>query len=151
MTAPASDPVATEVIGDLLEQVWTQGRVDLVPKFIHADYVLLDERAELMMRGREEFAQDVLTYQALLTDIAMCATHVVCEGNLVVYRWELTGRLNDIEQLGPGLRIIVRDVPDVGLISVRGINIARLSDGLLIEETCETDKASLTQQMGWWK
>ncbi|WP_030786716.1 ester cyclase [Streptomyces sp. NRRL S-920] len=151
MAAPARGPAATGVVGGLLEQVWTQGRVDLIPEFIHADYVLLDERAELRMRGREEFAQDVLTYRALLADITMRATHVVHEGDMVVYRWELIGRLNDIQQLGPGLRIVIRDIPDVGLISVRGINIARLSGGLLIEETCETDVASLGQQMGWWK
>ncbi|WP_328708580.1 ester cyclase [Microbispora hainanensis] len=137
-------------LDDLFRQVWTHGNLGLIPRFIHPDYHLLDERAEMRLCGQAGFADAVSAMRSLLGDISMRATHVVLSGDMVAYRWEMIGRLHDATRLAPALRIVSDHVPDVMLISLRGVNLGRFAQGLLVEETCESDSASLTQQMGWW-
>lgn len=140
-----------ETVTELLNHVWTLGRFESVPRFIHPDYRLLDERAELKLSGREEFIEGVSAFRGLLDDLYMAASHVVAGQDTVAYRWELTGQLKDTRLLTPALRVLARHVPEIRRVSVRGVNIARLEEDLLVEEWSETDSASLKEQMGHWQ
>ncbi|MFF8643294.1 ester cyclase [Streptomyces sp. NPDC015345] len=140
-----------ETVTGLLKHVWTLGQFASVPRFIHPEYRLLDERAELKLSGRQEFIEGVSAFRGLLDDPYMTATHVVVGQDTVAYRWELTGQLKDARLLTPALQVLARHLPEIRSVSVRGVNIARLEEGLLIEEWSETDHASLNEQMGHWQ
>ncbi|MBK1787991.1 ester cyclase [Prauserella cavernicola] len=142
---------STAFVEEFVDDIWNQQRFERLPSYLHADYRQVDERAEVIVRGRDEYARSVESTLELITDARMRVTHAVCSGSGFAYRWELTGWIADLEVLGPGLRMIARQLPDVRLISMTGMNIARVADGLIVEEINELDPQSVTEQMGWWR
>ncbi|MFJ3861884.1 ester cyclase [Streptomyces sp. NPDC090085] len=138
------------VIAGLLHEVWTLGRFEAVSRYIHPEYTMLDERAEVRLYGRDAFAEAVAAFRVLFEEPRMNATHLISSQDMIAYRWELTGRVIDPELLTPALRTIERHVPGLRLISHRGLSIARLRDGMVVEEWSESDNTSLSQQLGWW-
>ncbi|APY85663.1 MULTISPECIES: ester cyclase [Streptomyces] len=151
MSAAVSTDAAGETITGMVHEIWTQGHFEAVPRFIHPDYTMLDERAEIRLRGRQAFTETVAAFRGLFDEPRMRVTHLVSGQDMVAYRWELTGRISDTKLLTPVLQAIERHVPDVRLISHRGLSIARLEDGLIIEEWSEADNTAMSQQLGWWK
>ncbi|MFD5751095.1 ester cyclase [Streptomyces sp. NPDC127033] len=150
MSAATGVGAVESIVTGMLREIWTLGHFDMVPRFIHADYTMLDERAEVRLRGREAFIETVAAFRGMFEEPHMSTTHVICGQDMVAYRWELTGRLADAGLLAPSLRAIERHVPEVQLISHRGLSVARIEDGLIIEEWSEADNVSMNHQMGWW-
>ncbi|WP_166354530.1 ester cyclase [Phytoactinopolyspora limicola] len=134
-----------------VDDIWNHRRFERLPQYLHPDYRQVDERSEVIIRGYDEFARAVRSMLELIEHARMRATHVVSSGADLAYRWELVGWVTDAEVLGPALRIMADQVPELRLISVSGTNIARMVDGLILDEVNELDQQSVVQQMGWWQ
>ncbi|HXV93232.1 MAG TPA: nuclear transport factor 2 family protein [Pseudonocardia sp.] len=150
MVAAVAGSAAARLVHDLLDDVWNRGLLDRVPRYLHPEYRQIDERAEVSVRGHDEFVRSVQGMRQLLDVVDMSLTHVVASGPDVAYRWRLLGRVRDAEVLSPAMRLMARHVPEVGLITVTGVNFAVVRDGLLVEEISELDPQAVAQQMGWW-
>ncbi|MFJ9008627.1 ester cyclase [Streptomyces canus] len=151
MNAAVSTDAAGGIVTAMLHEVWTLGHFDMVPCFIHREYTMLDERAEVRLRGREAFIETVVAFRSLFMEPRMNVTHLISGQDMAAYRWELTGRISDTKHLTPALQAIGRHIPEIGLISHRGLSIAHLKDGMIAEEWSESDNTALSQQLGWWK
>lgn len=150
MNAALETGSAGSVITGLLHEVWTLGRFEAVPRYIHPEYTMLDERAEVRLRGRDAFTETVAAFRALFDEPRMNITHLISGPEMIAYRWELAGRISDTKLMTPALQVIERHVPNLRLISHRGMSIARLRDGMVVEEWSESDSTSMSHQLGWW-
>ena len=141
---------AAAFLEELVEVIWNQGRLDLVTRFVHRDYVQVDQRAEVAVRGPDGYVSSVEAMRALFGDVRMRVTHAVADGATFAYRWELCGQVRDVSTMKPAMQVLANDVPELLLVHVTGMNIGRLADGLLIEEVSEVDAQAVAEQMGWW-
>lgn len=51
--------------------IWNQRRLDLVARFVHEDYVQVDQRAEVVVRGRDGYVDSVEALRGLFCDPRM--------------------------------------------------------------------------------
>ncbi|MEU0332065.1 MULTISPECIES: ester cyclase [unclassified Streptomyces] len=151
MSAAVSTGAAGGIVTGMLHEIWTLGHFEAVSRFIHPEYTMLDERAEVRLRGREAFTETVAAFRGLFDEPRMNVSHLISGQDMVAYRWELTGRISDAKLLTPALQAIERHVPDIRLISHRGLSIAHLKDGMILQEWSEADNTAMSQQLGWWK
>jgi hypothetical protein len=151
MTAATGTCEAADIVTGMLHELWTLGNLEAASRYIHPRYTMVDERAEVRLSDREAFVEAVASFRGLLEEPWMAATHIISGQDMAAYRWELTARVADARLLSPPLRAIERHLPEVALLSHRGLSIVRLEDGLIAEEWLEIDNTAMRQQMGWWQ
>ena len=111
-----------EVVRRLMDQVWGEGRFDLLPDLIAPDYV-----AHLPIGdhyGPDGVRIDIAGYRAAIPDLAVKIEELIRAGNTVVRRFTLQGT-----QRGYLLGRDGHDRP----VRLAGIGLDRLESGKLIE------------------
>lgn len=110
------------VVHRLMEQVWGEGRFDLLPDLIAPDYV-----AHLPIGdhyGPEGVRIDIAGYRAAIPDLAVTLEEVFAVGDLVVRRFVLRGTGRGATDCCPERRRSVR---------LPGIAVDRVVAGRLVE------------------
>ncbi len=92
-----------------------------------------------MRRGPEGVKAQAAMYKAAFPDVSMTVEDQVAEGDKVVTRWTAKGT-HEGELMG---------VPATGKsISITGITISRIADGMVEEEWTNWDGLGLMEQIG---
>lgn len=115
----------------------TNDQVEL--KAVLAPNFKANQSGSLETIGRDELLQVISGYQNIFNDQKFTIMDQVAEGDMVVTRvnWEAT-HIGKFQGLPPtGKRV-----------SISGISIERIKDGMIVERWLEMDQMGLLQQLG---
>jgi steroid delta-isomerase-like uncharacterized protein len=121
------------------EEVWNQGAIDAVDRYISSDYVRHDPGLPAEVRGPEGIAQLVSMYRAAFPDIHFTAADVLAEGDRVVVRWNVRGA-HQGELMGIA--------PTGREVRLTAIEIFRLANSKIAEQWVLVDNLGMLQQLG---
>lgn len=124
----------------MLDQMYNQHRLDLMPEFFTEDLVVYLGRASRDSPiGIEGFKERVTMALAAFPDIQLTVNDEIAEGDKVVYRWTVEGTHQG--EFG--------DIPPTGKTITRaGIAIYRLVNGKIAENWLFADEVDFMQQLG---
>jgi predicted SnoaL-like aldol condensation-catalyzing enzyme len=111
------------------EEVWNQGRREVIDEMFPAECVLHDGRAEY--RGHAEFKRFHDGLRAQLSDIRVTPLQLIPEADLVCVRWSSTAK-----QTSTGKPL-----------EVTGMSIVRFKDGRFFEAWQNWDMHGLVEQL----
>ncbi len=120
------------------EEVWNQGKLDLIPELLHPNYILREPSAEADVVGHEAVRHFIQTYRQAFPDLHFAIADMLAEADRVATRWLVTGT-----QQGPlkGLE------PRGQAIAVTGISIIRIADDKLAEDWANWDTFAMLMQL----
>ena len=122
-----------------IEEVWNQGKLDVVDELYAPDYVYHDPGNPQGWHGQEGIRQAVSTYRAAYPDLHFAVEDVVAEGDRVVLRWTGTGT-HQGNLMG---------IPPTGKhVTTPGMNLIRYEAGKAVEEWSGWDTLGMMQQIG---
>jgi steroid delta-isomerase-like uncharacterized protein len=125
-----------KVVHRFFEEVWNQGRVDLIKERVAADYV---GHALSEIRGPTGTRQFVAALRTAFPDTHYTIDDELADGDRVVHRWTMRGTHE-----GP-----FRGIPATGKeVALTGISIYRVADGKLVEGWTSADMLALLHQLG---
>lgn len=118
------------------EEVWNQGRREMIAELLTPDAVLHDGGADII--GPEGFYPFYDRLANTLSDIHIAVHETLAEGEKITLRWTCTGR-----HTGNGLGIPATGRP----IHVTGLSIMRVENGRLAEAWQNWDMLGLLTQI----
>lgn len=126
-----------QVTRRLLEEVWNQGKLELIDELLDPAYEGFDPLMGPLKR--ESYRSAVKGYRRAFPDLELQVRAVVAEGNFVTTRWIAHGT-----HLGPflGTESSGRSA------EVTGMEMSELSNGKLISGFSEWDALGLFRQLG---
>ncbi len=127
------------VAGRFFDEVFSEGRLDLVDELFATDYVGHPSGYEQATRGPEGVKEYVGGLRGAASDLTVNVEDQVAEGDKVVTRWIAQGT-HDGELMGIA--------PTGRSATVTGITIQRLQDGRVVEGWTNWDLMGLLQQLG---
>ena len=121
-----------------IEEFWNQGNFDVVDEIMGLNYVNYNPPPGIPV-DRDGYKEWGALFRSAFPDQQAVAEDIIAEGDLVVIRWSTSGT-HQGEFMG---------IPPTGKrISLAGITIMRVDDGLFIEDWTEMDAIGLMQQLG---
>jgi steroid delta-isomerase-like uncharacterized protein len=130
---------ASAIARRFFDEVFSQGKLDLVDELFATDYVGHPSGNEESTRGPQGVKQYVGTLRGGVSDLTVTVEDQVVEGDKVVTRWIARGT-HDGELMG---------IPPTGrTAAVTGITIQRLQDGKVVEGWTNWDVMGTLQQLG---
>jgi len=125
------------------QEVWNEGRMQTVYDLLSPDSIGRGQRgAEAEIRGPEEFEKFAREIRGAFPDIKVKVEDVFGVGDQVVLRWSAT-----MTHTGDGLGF-----PASGrTVRSRGISIARIVDGKIVEGWDNWDQLGMLEQIGAYK
>ena len=120
------------------DQLWNEGRVDLIGEFFTEDTV--SHAVGLPpSSGLEELKASVVMAQNAYADLRLSFGDLIADGDKVAYTWTLRG-LHQGELYG---------IPPTGKkVTTSGVTINRLVNGRIVETWMFPDTMGLMQQLG---
>jgi steroid delta-isomerase-like uncharacterized protein len=119
-----------------LEAVWDRGDLSVVDELIAPDYIQHNRNAP---PGRDGVKQFFAMLRAGFPDARQIAEDMLADGDKVIWRWTIRGT-----HQGPFMGI-----PATGKqIAMTGMNIVRISNGMIAENWGEQDTLGMMQQLG---
>jgi steroid delta-isomerase-like uncharacterized protein len=127
------------IVRRLNDEVWSEGRLEVIDELIADDFVTTVVGAPEQIRGPQGFREFVAMYRKAFPDLRITVDEQIAEGETVVTRWTATGT-NEGELMG---------MPASGKqATTAGININRVAGGKLVEGWGLFDQLGLLQQIG---
>ncbi len=121
-----------------LEEVWSQGKLDVIDEIFAADYVG-HMPGSPDIHGPEEDKQYVTIYRIAFPDMQLTIEEMIAEGDKVAVRWTFTGTHKG-ELMG---------IPPTGVqVAMTGISIGRFAGGKFVEGWDYADALGMFQQLG---
>lgn len=141
MSTPSQLAANKEIGRRVLEEIWGQGRVELIDELYAPDYVdhvaAGPEPAEV--RGPQALVEAVRQFRTGFPDLTYGVDLVLAEDDLVFARFHATGH-----HLGPFLGL----EPTGREIGYTGMDLNRVRDGRIVESWVQYDALGLMQQLG---
>ena len=121
-----------------IDEIWSQGKLDLADEVI-ADHYVYHEIAAGDTNGREALNQLVTMYRTAYPDLRFTVLDAIAEGDRVVLRWKAEGTHEGV----------LMGIPATGKrTTAEGINIIRYQSGMAVEEWTQWDVIGLMRQLG---
>lgn len=127
-----------EIVRRVVEELWNQGKLEIIDEVYHPDYKQLDPGNPLVT-DLDSFRAYVEMLRNSFPDLHVDVDDMIAEGDAVAKLWTLHATFTT-DFLG----IPANNEP----ISVSGITVYRLSDDKIKECVWGYDNLSLMQQMG---
>ncbi|HET7890470.1 MAG TPA: ester cyclase [Candidatus Sulfotelmatobacter sp.] len=122
------------------QEVWNEGRIQTVYELLSPAAVATGQRgAEAKIRGPEEFEKFVREIRGAFPDIKVNVEDVFGAGDKVVLRWSAA-----MTHTGEGLGIPASN----RTVRSRGITIARIEGGKIVEGWDNWDQLGMLEQIG---
>ena len=127
-----------ELVRRFNEEVWGQGRVELIDQLFAPDYV--DHYTPPGgPPGRDGIRYDVERVRAAFPDLEITTDDIVCEGDRAALRWSGRGTYRGGI---PGIDAVGTEV------TMSGMHFYRIRDGRIAERWEEFDRLGLMRQLG---
>ncbi len=139
VTGDPGDPEENKAMARrVFEEVWNQGKLDVIDEISAADYVG-HMPGSPDIQGTEGYKQFVTMYRTAFPDVQFTIEDQITEGDKVVTRWSTTATHKG-ELMG---------IPPTGLPApTTGIAIGRYAGGKLVEVWDSWDALGMLQQLG---
>jgi steroid delta-isomerase-like uncharacterized protein len=122
------------------QEVWNEGRIQTVYELLAPEAIARGQRgAETEIRGPEEFVKFVHEIRGAFSDITLVVEDILGAGDKVVVRWSAK-----MTHSGDGLGI----APTGKTVRTRGISVARIAAGKIIEGWDNWDQLGMLEQLG---
>lgn len=121
------------------EEVWAQGKLDVLDEYVAADYIEHNTAMPEPIRGPAGYKRNVRKVREAFPDLSVRTDDLIGEGNRVVTRFTLTGT-HENEFMGIE--------PTGESVEIQGISIGSFDDGTLVEGWTNVDVMGLMQQLG---
>jgi steroid delta-isomerase-like uncharacterized protein len=123
----------------LIEEVYNQGKLDVVYEVIAAEYVGHDPSLPEDIAGAAAERELAAAYRTAFPDLAITIEDQIAEGDRVVTRWTVRGtHTGDLWRI-PGTGKEIR---------VSGTSVDRIQNGRIVESWVNWDALGLMQQLG---
>ncbi|MBV9279943.1 MAG: ester cyclase [Chloroflexi bacterium] len=127
------------LIRRLFEEVFNQGRDDVVDEIIAPNYVARFPGRPDPLRGPDGVKQNQRVFRTAFPDIHETVEEMITQGDRLAVRWTGSGT-----QHGP-----LMGIPPTGKqVTVTGISIFRIADGKVVEGWISMDLLAVLQQLG---
>jgi steroid delta-isomerase-like uncharacterized protein len=127
-----------KIARQLFEEPW-KGNLDVIDKFVDANYIGYDPSMPEPMRGPKAFKDFVQMYLSAFPDGGITVDEQIAEGDIVATRW--TGR-------GTHEGDLMGIAPTRKQVTVSGISFSRFKNGKLVEDWSNWDTFGMLQQVG---
>jgi steroid delta-isomerase-like uncharacterized protein len=127
------------VAGRIIEEIFNQGRVEVIDEIVTAGYVSHDPALPEPATGPEGLKQVVTGYRGAFPDLTVTIDDQIAEGDRVVTRWTARGT-HEGDLWG------IAATGKQG--TVTGITIDRVESGKIVESWTNWDTLGLMQQIG---
>lgn len=125
------------------QEVWNEGRTQTVYDLVAPDVVARGQRgAESEICGPEEFVKFVQEIRGSFSDMKLKIEDILGVDDKVVVRWSST-----MTHIGGGLGL----PPSGKTVRSRGISIARIDGGKIVEGWDNWDQLGMLEQIGAYK
>ncbi len=129
---------AKQIVRRLIEEPWT-GNWGVIDEFVAPGYIGYDPAESEPIRGPAGFRANVEKYLAGFPGGAITVDDQIAEGDKVATRW--TGRGTHTGEIA-GIAPTGRDV------TVSGLTLSRLENGMVVEEWTTWDTLGMLIQLG---
>ena len=120
-------------------EIYNTGNTNLVEAVISPNYIGHVSSLSEPVIGRQGYIDWVQVNRTAFSDFSVVATNLIAENNLVALQWTVTG-VND------GM---MRDMQPTGKrVNVKGLTLARVEDGKIVEEWITWDLLDMYRQLG---
>jgi steroid delta-isomerase-like uncharacterized protein len=120
------------------EQVYSEGRIDLIDEILGDGYVCYDPALPEPARGTDGLKQAVLGFRTAMPDLTFTVDQQVAEGDRVVTAWTASGtHLGELMGIAPTGRHV----------SMVGVDIERFEHGKIVEVWANWDAFGLYRQL----
>ena len=123
----------------LQEEVFGQGKLELVDELLAPDYVSHAPGDPELSRGPQDIKELVCAYHSAFPDIDFAVEKQVAEGDTVVSRWTARGTHRG-EFMGVA--------PSGRMMEVSGMSMDRISGGRIVENWNNWEALELMRQIG---
>lgn len=123
----------------MVEEVWSQGKLDVVDEIAAEDYEEYDPVLPETVRGRDEFKQTVQLFRDPMPDLVKHIEDIFVDGDTVIVHYRGTGTPED-ELMGIE--------PTGDTVEVQGVFIYTVKDGKLVKGIDMWDAFGVLQQLG---
>ncbi len=127
------------IVRRLLEDIWSNGKLDVVDEIFTTNFVRHGPALEGEVSGREGFKRLVSMYRSTFPDLRTSLEDQVAEGALVVTRWTARGTHRG-ELMGTA--------PTGKSATITGVLINRVAGGKIEAEWAYYDALGMLQQLG---
>jgi steroid delta-isomerase-like uncharacterized protein len=129
---------AKEPVQRIADEVWTQGKLDLIDELVAPDFVGTSP-TDGEFRGTDGFRRLVERYHSAFSDVEMKIDRVVAEGDWVASHWTARGT-HTAELMGIA--------PTGKDVTVTGVQFDRVAGGKIVESHGLFDALGMLQQLG---
>jgi steroid delta-isomerase-like uncharacterized protein len=130
--------VGKELARRITDEVWTQGKLDLIDELFAADCISTDP-TNGEIRGTKALRSLIEGYRAAFPDMKMTADLVLAEGDWSVVHWTATGtHTGELMGMAPTAREA----------TVSGVQFNRIAGGKIVEARGVFDALGMLQQIG---
>lgn len=128
-----------DIIHQYFEEVWNQGKLDVVDRLIASDYINHNPGGDQVIAGPEGLKPIVATMRNAFTGLCYCIEQMVVTEDRVAVLVEMRG-VHTGDFFG---------IPATGLaVDVKQMQIERIEHGKIAEHWRVTDDLRLLQQLG---
>jgi steroid delta-isomerase-like uncharacterized protein len=127
------------LVRKFFEEAWGKGNVAAVDEFMAADYVE-HPRPSTLPPGTEGLKQLIAAYRTAFPDLKMTLDDIFAEGEMVAFRWSVSGtHLGDWS-----------GVPPTGNhVRATGITVFRIAGGKVVESWTSIDLSPTDEEQRW--
>jgi steroid delta-isomerase-like uncharacterized protein len=127
------------LVRKFFEEAWVKGNMAAVDEFMAAEYVE-HPRPSTLPPGTEGLKQLIAAYRTAFPDLKMTLDDIFAEGEMVAFRWSVSGT-----HLGDWL-----GVPPTGNhVRATGITVFRIAGGKVVESWTSIDLSPTDEEQRW--
>ena len=127
------------LVREFFEEAWIKGNVATVDEYMAADYVE-HPRPSTLPPGAEGLKQLISAYRTAFPDLKMTLDDIFAEGEMVAFRWSVSGT-----HLGDWLGL----PPTGNHVRATGITIFRITGGKVVESWTSIDLSPTDEERRW--
>ena len=127
------------LVREFFEEAWIKGNVATVDEYMAADYVE-HPRPSTLPPGAEGLKQLISAYRTAFPDLKMTLDDIFAEGEMVAFRWSVSGT-----HLGDWLGL----PPTGNHVRATGITIFRITGGKVVEGWTSIDLSPTDEERRW--
>jgi steroid delta-isomerase-like uncharacterized protein len=123
----------------LYGEVWNKRKLELLPEIISPSHALRAPNISDAMIGPEAYKRQVSSFLTAFPDLKFSVEEMICEKDMLVVSWTITGTHRG-EFWGVA--------PTNKKISMDGITINHITDGIIMDSDVSMDALGLLRQIG---
>ena len=137
----------TEQVRRYVEEIWGDGKTDLLGDYLAEDCVLTDLYGDNVIRGLAGVKASIDQWRTMMASVQARVLHVIEDDAAVAWQWSLAGTWKDtapVRRGGPAV-----NWPGGQDLVLAGITFSTFHQDRIVREETQADLRGLIEQMGY--